>query len=140
MKASYTINKFYSKIFLILTTLFTLNSCVSYQATNQEDGIYGSDQEVTTSKATPVVANTQNQQGIDYIWSFFKESFFEPYTLELLNEVTKLVAAAQHRPINFDHPKHQQFIKGTQEKIMRLVEKEPSINFEKELTLLNKQE
>ena len=52
-------------------------------------------------------------QAIDYIWAFFKDSFFSTDTRRVNQEIEKLLQAAGHRPIAPGSEAHRQFIAQT---------------------------
>ena len=61
-----------------------------------------------------------NQVAIDYIWDYFKQSFFNKKTIELMIEIEKIVNASKHRPFHPESAQHQQFLKRQLEEIDRL--------------------
>lgn len=76
-----------------------------------------------------------SQEGIDYIWEKFIESFVSPVAQETMKTVTKLSQAASHRPFDSTSKAHQKFVKNTISKMESL----PTLNFQKELSLLKSQ-
>ncbi|MFN0015855.1 MAG: GSCFA domain-containing protein [Saprospiraceae bacterium] len=46
---------------------------------------------------------------VDYIWQYFAEAFFSPQTQHLLERISKITAAARHRPFHPDSPEHRAF-------------------------------
>ena len=69
-------------------------------------------------------------QAIDYIWDYFKETFFTDKTNCVVNDVQKMNAMLQHRPLHPDTEEHQQFVNSVNNKMIELKNKYPNIKFE----------
>ncbi len=79
---------------------------------------------------------------VEYIWESFCKCFFEQ-TTELLNkDIENINRALLHRPFDECSDAYRGFINDTKEKIEKILEKEPYLNFEKEIlrcnTILNR--
>lgn len=70
-----------------------------------------------------------NGQAIDYIWQFFKETYFSPATHTITDEVQKVNLMRQHRPLHPDTEGYQKFVQSLNEKIKILEDKYPFIRF-----------
>jgi len=80
-----------------------------------------------------------NSVAVDYIWSGFKESFLEDNTIELSNEINKLVVSSKHKALKPDTVNHQKFLLKQLDQIEQLLKKNPSLNFTQEIDLFKKQ-
>ncbi len=80
-----------------------------------------------------------NKIAIDYIWDYFKQSFFENDTITLIAEIEKIVNASNHRPFHQGTAQHQTFLKQLLENIEKLIEKFSFLDFSKEISLFEKQ-
>jgi len=70
-----------------------------------------------------------NQQGVNYIYERFSETYFTKETQALNSKIRKLKLALSHRPFNADSEGHQLFLKQTEEKIVALEKANPFIRF-----------
>lgn len=70
---------------------------------------------------------------VDYIWEVFSANAVSPEALQAAGEIGKLVAAAQHRPLNPDTAQYREFVRAMREKAARLQEKYPQIDLTAEL-------
>ncbi len=52
-----------------------------------------------------------NKVAIEYIWDHFRRCFFSPETNGLIDRISKIQKASQHRPFNPASEEHQAFIK-----------------------------
>ena len=68
-------------------------------------------------------------QSIDYIWAFFKETFFNDKTTIVANEVHKMNTMLQHRPLHPDTEEYQQFVNSVNNKLKELKTKYPFLNY-----------
>lgn len=64
-----------------------------------------------------------SEQAIQYIFEFFKQTFFSENTMLLTKEVEKINAALSHRPLHTDTLTYQQFKQQTDLKINALTQK-----------------
>jgi len=71
-----------------------------------------------------------NSQAVDYIYKYFKASFFSEETVKLEKQVLKLKQALKHRPFNPNTKEHIAFVEKTRVKIERLKKDYPDINFD----------
>lgn len=74
-----------------------------------------------------------NSTAIDYIWTYFEQSFFNDSTLALNKKVRKVLAAAKHRPIHPESTIHQNFIEQQVKQIQLLIKEHPFLDFKQEL-------
>lgn len=80
-----------------------------------------------------------NQVAIDYIWDYFKQSFFDKTTAVLIAEIEKIVNASRHLPFHPKSPEHQAFLKQQLEAIRLLTEKFAYLDFENEKQIFENQ-
>lgn len=70
-----------------------------------------------------------NKTGLDYIWSYFQNSFFDTETIELNKELTKVQKDLSHKPFYPESENHQKFLKQLLQKIQTLKSNHPHLNF-----------
>lgn len=80
-----------------------------------------------------------NPQATDYIWSYFKNAFFDAATQIQIQELEKLNQAVQHRPLHPDTVTHQTFLHQQLEYITRLENKYPTLDFSAEKSIFHQQ-
>lgn len=68
----------------------------------------------------------------EYVWEFFKKTFFTGETNQLLARVEKIRAAAQHRPFHPNTQQHQAFVQVQLDAIRQMEEEYPGMDFEEE--------
>ena len=73
-----------------------------------------------------------SEVAVDYIWQHFCDTYFSAETKTLLQAITKIQTAAQHRPLHPDAPEHQRFVQAQLAALERLQQDWPSLDFEKE--------
>lgn len=73
-----------------------------------------------------------NQIAIDYVWQKFSETYFSDHTKKLNNNVSEVLKAMQHRPLNEYDNSFVSFKKVFYEKSMKLAEVS-GLDFSKEL-------
>lgn len=66
---------------------------------------------------------------VDYIWSFFRQHFFQKNTLEKMEMVERILKAVQHRPLYPNSAAQQQFKAKTLQQIALLEQKYPDLSF-----------
>jgi hypothetical protein len=70
---------------------------------------------------------------IDYVWDYFKKTYFSEKTSELNRQIDRLIQAKNHRPFEERSESHQKFIQNQIQKIRQLEKQFSFLNFEKEL-------
>lgn len=70
---------------------------------------------------------------VDYIWDYFAETYFSTETQQLLAQVAKIRAAANHRPFHPDAPEHQTFARQQLNNIEKLTRQHPELDFSGEV-------
>ena len=80
-----------------------------------------------------------NQTAINYIWDYFKTTFFDIKTISLIQQITEIVTASQHRPFHMRTLQHQLFVQNQLRKISHLEKSHSFLNFEEERTVFEKQ-
>ncbi len=70
-----------------------------------------------------------NQQAIDYIEAFFRETFFTEKTQKIAFEVEKINAMLQHRPLHNDTDGYQLFAHNLKIKVQEMENKYPFLKF-----------
>ena len=71
-----------------------------------------------------------SSQAIDYIWDYFKETYFTDKTNCVINEVQKINAMLQHRPLHPDTEGYQQFVNSVNNKMIELKSKYPYLKLD----------
>lgn len=77
-----------------------------------------------------------NNQAINYVWQKFSEMYFDRPTIEFIEEWKSIQKALNHKPFHPDSEVHQNFVKKTIQKLVRL---QKIVNVDKELTALKQQ-
>lgn len=70
-----------------------------------------------------------NQTAIDYIWIQFFENYISESVFGLMNEICSIQKGLQHRPFNPNTESHQKFVLTLEEKMKRINERLPTIQF-----------
>lgn len=78
-------------------------------------------------------------QATDYIWTYFKNAFFDAASQTQIQELEKLNQAVQHRPLHPDTVTHQTFLHQQLEYITRLENKYPTLDFSAEKSIFHQQ-
>lgn len=80
-----------------------------------------------------------NAQATDYVWTYFKQAFFDSGTQAQIVELEKLHLAQLHRPIHPDSVSHQAFLRQQLEYISSLQYKYPSLDLSYEKSIFQQQ-
>jgi len=80
-----------------------------------------------------------NDIAVNYIWEKFSEALLSLNCKEVINEVEKIVHAAEHRVRNPQNKSHQSFLSAQLKMIEELEKKYSHLNFEEEKALFIKQ-
>jgi hypothetical protein len=72
---------------------------------------------------------------VDYVWQHFSDTFFSTGTKQLLSEITKIQAAATHRPFHADTPEHRAFQEKQLQKIHEITLRYPFLDFWDEISV-----
>lgn len=78
-----------------------------------------------------------NEQAIDYVWDYFKQSFFSDATKALNDEIEKIMAAVHHRPFQVQSIDYQFFAKETLWKIQDIEQRFPHLDMSSATQKLN---
>ena len=70
-----------------------------------------------------------NEIAMEYIWEKFKDSWIDPNSFHLMQEIENIQRSLQHKPFNKFSKKHQEFIQKTESKIKAIQIKYPHIKF-----------
>lgn len=70
------------------------------------------------------------KMAVDYIWEYFRKSYFSEATKIYYEEVLKINKELMHRPRRPDSAAHQRFVEQLKKKISVLQKKYPHLNFE----------
>ena len=73
-----------------------------------------------------------SEVAVDYIWQHFCDTYFSAETKTLLQAISKIQTAAQHRPLHPDAPEHQRFVETQLAALERLQQDWPALDFEPE--------
>ncbi|MBE0654369.1 MAG: GSCFA domain-containing protein, partial [Bacteroidales bacterium] len=71
-----------------------------------------------------------NELGIQYIWEKFSEQYFDPETMKQISGIQEIIRAAGHRITNRNSESSKDFIKKQKEKLRKLMEEMPYLNWE----------
>jgi hypothetical protein len=77
--------------------------------------------------------------GIEYVWSNFVKACIKPSVYPVMEEVDSVIKAASHRPGGFVTNAHRQFISVQMDRISKLQNKHPFLDFSQETISLQKQ-
>lgn len=69
-----------------------------------------------------------NDMAIDYVWSKFKETYFNHESINLLDKLDQIHKAKNHRPIHPDSMAHRKFLAKLDMDIIELKMKYPELN------------
>lgn len=75
-----------------------------------------------------------SDMAVDYIWSFFADTFFSAETKRLNERIGKIIAAAGHQPFHADTQEHKAFVRAQLEAIEQLKRECPELDFGPEVT------
>jgi hypothetical protein len=70
-----------------------------------------------------------NQQAINYIWEQFFQTQIEEDNIPIMQEVCSIQRALKHKPFNPNSESHQKFLANLNEKISKMQEKIPFLQF-----------
>jgi len=70
-----------------------------------------------------------SQTAIDYIWKLFSENYISEENFATMEEVCSIQKGLAHRPFNPNTASHQKFLNTLKNKIFKLQEQFPRINF-----------
>ncbi len=70
-----------------------------------------------------------SQMAIDYIWKRFSENYISEENFATMDEVCSIQKGLAHRPFNPNTASHQKFLNTLKNKIVKLQEQFPRINF-----------
>ena len=77
-----------------------------------------------------------NEQGIDYIWTHFRKTYFAPETEKVFQSWSKLSKALNHKPFNAGSKTHKKFLSKTLFQLERLND---DLDLKEEIKNLKKQ-
>ncbi|MEM1122075.1 MAG: GSCFA domain-containing protein [Bacteroidota bacterium] len=80
-----------------------------------------------------------NGQAIQYIWDFFRQTYFSEQTALIFKKVKKIVQASQHRPFHAITPTHQQFVRQQLENISAMEKQYPFLTLKRERAIFRAQ-
>lgn len=72
-----------------------------------------------------------NDMAIDYIWKIFKESWISESSQETMKDIEDIQKSLAHRAFDASSDAHKKFLKKIDEKVKRLEQKFPEIEFHK---------
>ena len=75
-----------------------------------------------------------SDQTVKYIWELFAGTFFSKKTVEMVEEIEKIVTASEHRPLNPDSAVHRRFLRSMMKKAEALQKKHPIIDLSQEIS------
>jgi len=74
-----------------------------------------------------------SEQAIDYVWDFFKNTYWNKSTFDVNKKVEAVLKAVNHRPLHPENTDYQQFIDSIKTKISLLKKDFPHFEFDFEL-------
>jgi hypothetical protein len=74
-----------------------------------------------------------NYQATQYVWEKFLGACTDEKTRKLIDEISTINLAFQHKPFNATSTQHQQFLRTMKEKAESLQKKHPHLDFRKEI-------
>lgn len=72
-----------------------------------------------------------NEMAVDYIWETFKTVWISKEAKELMADIDTVQKSLEHRPFDPDSDAHKRFLEKTDEKILKLRQQLPEIEFHK---------
>ncbi|MCX7955154.1 MAG: GSCFA domain-containing protein [Bacteroidales bacterium] len=79
-----------------------------------------------------------NNIGIEYLWEKFCKVFFDNKTLEEMKEIKNVLQILEHDPFFKETNEYKKLMKETLQKILKLKEKHPYLDFIEEINTINK--
>jgi len=79
-----------------------------------------------------------NFAATDFVFEKFEQSFVDEKVRDLMEEIKKISTGFKHKPFQPETQLHQSFLKNNFEKVRKLQEKLPQLDFSKELTYFSK--
>ena len=73
-----------------------------------------------------------SEEAIEYVWSFFKKTYWDNATVELSKKIETILNAIQHRPLHPENKAHQVFIESVKKKVEELENNYSFLDFGKE--------
>lgn len=77
-----------------------------------------------------------SEEAIEYVWDFFKKTYWNNATTELNKKIESIINALQHRPLHPENKAHQIFIGSIKNKVKGLENDYSFLDFGKEKELL----
>lgn len=79
-----------------------------------------------------------SEEAIEYVWDFFKKTFWSQVTSDLNIKIERVLNAVQHRPLHPENQAHQDFIIAVKNRIAKLETENPFLDFKREKKSLDK--
>jgi hypothetical protein len=79
-----------------------------------------------------------NYAATEFVFEKFEHSFIDQDAQELMEEIKKISTGYKHKPFQPDTQSHQTFLRNSLEKVKKLQERLPQLDFSKELTYFSK--
>lgn len=73
-----------------------------------------------------------SEEAIEYVWEFFKRTYWDNATTELNKKIENILNALDHRPLHPENEAHQVFIESVKKKVEELENNYPFLDFGKE--------
>jgi len=73
-----------------------------------------------------------SEEAIEYVWNFFKKTYWDDTTVELNKKIEDVLNAVKHRPLHPENKAHQVFIESIKNKVEDLENDYPFLDFGKE--------
>lgn len=78
-----------------------------------------------------------SNKAVEYIWERFSDTYFNRDTKDLMREWGKIALGIAHRPLHGNTDDYRRFIETLRDKIVKIKNKHPYLDVEKELELCN---
>ena len=78
-----------------------------------------------------------NYAATNYVWEKFIATCIDEPSLQLMKEIAIIVAAKNHKPFNPTSEQHKKFLQTNLEKVKKLQQQFPYLNFEEEAAFFN---
>ena len=80
-----------------------------------------------------------NYAATNYVWEKFLEACVDEADRKLMKEIADIRSAANHKPFHPTSNAHRAFLASSRDKLIKLKEQYPYIDFEEELAIFDKQ-
>ena len=75
-----------------------------------------------------------SDMAVDYIWQQLRENCFSQHDIALMDNIAKIKAAIEHRPLNPNTDEFKQFIANQLDMVQQLASQHPEVDFTHEIS------